>query len=63
MAARDALQAQLEQGIDQLGLQLPPDAVSQLLDYQALLEERWITKLKKRYPVKVKGKVFKQLLE
>jgi 16S rRNA (guanine527-N7)-methyltransferase len=40
MAARDALQARLEQGIDQLGLQLPPDAVSRLLDYQALLE-RW----------------------
>ena len=40
MAARDALQAQLEQGIDQLGLRLPADAVSRLLDYQMLLE-RW----------------------
>ena len=40
MAARDALQAQLEQGIDALGLSLPPAAVPRLLDYQALLE-RW----------------------
>jgi 16S rRNA (guanine527-N7)-methyltransferase len=40
MAARDALQAQLEQGIAALGLQLPADAVSRLLDYLALLE-RW----------------------
>jgi 16S rRNA (guanine527-N7)-methyltransferase len=40
MAARDALQARLEQGIDQLGLRLPADAVSRLLDYQMLLG-RW----------------------
>jgi 16S rRNA (guanine527-N7)-methyltransferase len=40
MAARDALQARLEQGIDQLGLRLPADAVPRLLDYQMLLE-RW----------------------
>jgi len=40
MAARDALQAQLEQGIAALGLQLPADAVPRLLDYLALLE-RW----------------------
>jgi 16S rRNA (guanine527-N7)-methyltransferase len=40
MAARDALQARLEQGIDQLGLRLPAGAVSRLLDYQGLLE-RW----------------------
>ncbi len=40
MVARDALQAQLEQGIDALGLSLPPAAVPRLLDYQALLE-RW----------------------
>ncbi|HZX72115.1 MAG TPA: RsmG family class I SAM-dependent methyltransferase, partial [Rhodanobacter sp.] len=40
MAARDALQARLEQGIATLGLSLPPAAVPRLLDYQALLE-RW----------------------
>ena len=40
MAARDVLQAQLEQGIAALGLQLPADAVPRLLDYLALLE-RW----------------------
>jgi 16S rRNA (guanine527-N7)-methyltransferase len=40
MTARDTLQARLEQGIDQLGLRLPADAVSRLLDYQMLLE-RW----------------------
>lgn len=40
MAARDALQAQLEDGIGALGLSLPPLAVPRLLDYQALLE-RW----------------------
>ncbi len=40
MAARDALQAQLEQGIDALGLRLPAEAVPRLLDYQALLA-RW----------------------
>ncbi len=40
MAARDALQAQLERGIDALGLRLPSAAVPRLLDYQALLE-RW----------------------
>ena len=40
MAARDVLQAQLEQGIAALGLQLPADAVSRLLDYLTLLE-RW----------------------
>lgn len=40
MAARDALQAQLEQGIAALGLSLPAAAVPRLLDYQALLE-RW----------------------
>lgn len=40
MAARDALQARLEQGIATLGLTLPTEAVPRLLDYQALLE-RW----------------------
>ena len=40
MSERSALQAQLEQGIAELGLQLPADAVPRLLDYQALLE-RW----------------------
>jgi 16S rRNA (guanine527-N7)-methyltransferase len=40
MAARDALQARLEQGIAELGLTLPSEAVQQLLAYQALLE-RW----------------------
>jgi len=40
MAARDALQAQLEHGIAALGLQLPAEAVPRLLDYLALLE-RW----------------------
>ncbi|MGP1666681.1 MAG: 16S rRNA (guanine(527)-N(7))-methyltransferase RsmG [Rhodanobacter sp.] len=40
MTSRDALQTRLEQGINALGLTLPPDAVPQLLAYQALLE-RW----------------------
>ena len=40
MSARDALQARLEQGVAALGLSLPADAVSRLLDYQALLQ-RW----------------------
>ena len=40
MAARDVLQAQLEQGVAALGLRLPLAAVPRLLDYQALLE-RW----------------------
>ena len=34
------LMARLEQGIDELGLNLPTEAVSRLLDYQALLQ-RW----------------------
>ncbi|MEO6799193.1 MAG: 16S rRNA (guanine(527)-N(7))-methyltransferase RsmG [Rhodanobacter sp.] len=42
MVARDAMQSRLEQGIAALGLSLPPEAVSRLLDYQALLE-RWNT--------------------
>jgi 16S rRNA (guanine527-N7)-methyltransferase len=40
MTARDLLQTQLERGIAELGLALPAEAVSRLLDYQALLE-RW----------------------
>lgn len=40
MSARAVLQARLEQGIASLGLTLPADAVSRLLDYQALLQ-RW----------------------
>jgi 16S rRNA (guanine527-N7)-methyltransferase len=40
MTARDLLQNQLERGIAELGLHLPAEAVSRLLDYQALLE-RW----------------------
>ncbi len=40
MTTRAALQTKLEQGIDALGLQLPADAVTRLLDYLALLE-RW----------------------
>ncbi len=40
MTARNLLQTQLERGIAELGLTLPADAVSRLLDYQALLE-RW----------------------
>jgi 16S rRNA (guanine527-N7)-methyltransferase len=40
MTDRKALQAQLEQGIEALGLKLPAEAVPRLLDYQALLE-RW----------------------
>ena len=40
MTARDALQARLEQGIAELGLSVPAEAVPRLLDYQALLE-RW----------------------
>ncbi|MDQ6646938.1 MAG: 16S rRNA (guanine(527)-N(7))-methyltransferase RsmG [Pseudomonadota bacterium] len=34
------LKARLEQGIDELGLTLPTESVSRLLDYQALLQ-RW----------------------
>jgi 16S rRNA (guanine527-N7)-methyltransferase len=40
MTTRHALQRRLEQGIHALGLTLPANAVSRLLDYQALLE-RW----------------------
>ena len=40
MTTRAALQTKLEQGIDALGLQLPADAVTRLLDYLALLQ-RW----------------------
>jgi 16S rRNA (guanine527-N7)-methyltransferase len=40
MAERDALQLRLEKGIAALGLDLPADAVSRLLDFQALLQ-RW----------------------
>lgn len=40
MIARANLQTRLEQGIAELGLSLPADAVSRLLDYQQLLE-RW----------------------
>ncbi|MHB1272417.1 MAG: 16S rRNA (guanine(527)-N(7))-methyltransferase RsmG [Rhodanobacter sp.] len=40
MTARAVLQARLEQGIAELGLTLPAEAVPRLLDYQALLE-RW----------------------
>lgn len=40
MSTRDALQARLEQGVAALGLSLPAEAVSRLLDYQALLQ-RW----------------------
>lgn len=40
MTTRADLQASLERGIAALGLDLPSDAVSRLLDYQALLE-RW----------------------
>jgi 16S rRNA (guanine527-N7)-methyltransferase len=40
MTSRAALQARLEQGIAELGLALPADAVPRLLDYQMLLE-RW----------------------
>jgi 16S rRNA (guanine527-N7)-methyltransferase len=40
MTDRSALQSQLEQGIDALGLALPAQAVPRLLDYLALLE-RW----------------------
>lgn len=32
-------------------------------DYQALLEENWVAKLKKKYPVKVQEKVFRQLIQ
>jgi len=40
MTVRDTLQARLEQGVAELKLSLPAEAVSRLLDYQALLE-RW----------------------
>ena len=40
MTERSALQRRLEEGIAELGLTLPADAVSRLLDYQALLA-RW----------------------
>ena len=40
MTDRSVLQSQLEQGIQQLGLSLPDNAVQRLLDYQALLQ-RW----------------------
>jgi len=40
MTVRVALQARLEQGIAALGLNVSAEAVSRLLDYQALLE-RW----------------------
>ena len=40
MTIHAALQTKLEQGIDALGLQLPADATTRLLDYLALLE-RW----------------------
>jgi 16S rRNA (guanine527-N7)-methyltransferase len=40
MSARAVLQTRLESGIAELGLTLPADAVSRLLDYQALLQ-RW----------------------
>lgn len=32
-------------------------------DYQTVLEEKWLAELKKRYPVKVNEKVFKELVE
>ena len=40
MTVRDTLQARLEQGVAELKLSLPAEAVSRLLDYRALLE-RW----------------------
>ena len=40
MTSRESLQARLEQGIAALALDLSPDAVARLLDYQALLQ-RW----------------------
>lgn len=40
MSVREALQTRLEQGVAELGLDLPAGAVPRLLDYQALLE-RW----------------------
>jgi 16S rRNA (guanine527-N7)-methyltransferase len=40
MTSRDALQMRLEQGIAELGLQLPAGSVQRLLEYQALLQ-RW----------------------
>lgn len=40
MSARSSLQAQLEQGVAVLGLDLPAGAIARLLDYQELLA-RW----------------------
>ena len=40
MTAREALQTQLERGIERLGVGLPEGAVARLLDYRELLE-RW----------------------
>ncbi|MEP6898723.1 MAG: 16S rRNA (guanine(527)-N(7))-methyltransferase RsmG [Rhodanobacter sp.] len=42
MTARAALQIRLEQGVAELGLTLPADALPRLLEYQALLQ-RWNT--------------------